>query len=88
MVLSHQSTPFILVLKCHSHIRFTELSEQVVVLKSMEQAVASELDQAKQGLAKAKEGRVTFLTSVQHIQEWLSKSEQLLNQPVCISTCT
>ncbi len=70
---------------CHLSFCFVELSEQVVVLKSMEQAVASELDQAKQGLAKAKEGRVTFLTSVQHIQEWLSNAEQHLSQPVCNS---
>ena len=61
---------------------FTDLTEQVEVLKSMEDAVAKELEEASKGLSQAKEAKVTFGTSLQRVQEWLTTAEQQLEEEV------
>ena len=58
------------------------MTEQVEVLKSMQDAVAKELEEASKGLSQAKEVKVTFGTSLQRVQEWLTAAELQLEEDV------
>ena len=58
------------------------MTEQVEVLKSMEDAVAKEFEEASKGLSQAKEAQVNFRTSLLQVQAWLNTAEQQLQEDV------
>ncbi len=60
----------------------SDLTDQLEVLKSMQDAVAKELEETSAGLGRAKEARVTFLTEILEIQTWLKKAEDQLEEGV------
>ena len=61
---------------------FPDLNEQIEALKSVEKAVAKDIEETSNSLSQAKESKVNFCTSLQHMQEWLEVAEQELEKDV------
>ncbi len=65
-----------------SKIFLSDLTEQLEMLKSMQDSVAKELEETSEGLNEAKEAKVTFQTTLEDVQVWLKKAEDQLEEDI------